>query len=780
MPILTSPVRQQLPTAAGFCLLAGCVLALWAPSARPVTLFIAVGIAVAVACLGERVLAGCWLLGAMLAGGAAWQVERASWPVAQAGERALALVEVASLPDRRAAGVEFDAEATLFAPRDRARPIRLRVRWQDGQAAAVRAGERWQLLLRLDPPRVASNPGGFERARALFRNRIEALASVVPSPLNMRRAAAPAGLLRLRASIARRIAAAVEDPEAAALLAALAVGATGEMTREQWRVFSATGTTHLVAISGLHVTLFALLAAAGARRLWSIGALRLPLDREPFALAAGLAAACAYALLAGFSVPTQRTLLMLAAWWGARCCGREQGGLEILSLALIGVLLLDPLAPLEAGFWLSFGAVALLIAGDACAPLEPAARARASAPARWLKQARSALLTQWRITFALAPATLLLFGSLPLAGLLANLFAIPLFSFLLVPLVLGSLALLPVSPALAAAGWRLAAQAWLASWPAFTACAELPLAGGLVLPPTWWYAAAVLALPLLLLPAGSALRATGLLVLLPLWWRGGALDAARGEFNATVLRAGDGLALVVETAAHVLVYDTGEAYRSAGDGATQLVLPFLRTLPHERVDLLVVSRANGYRVAGAGALLAQADVAAVRSGGLWRGAPAQVRGCGVAQRWTWDGVGFETFAAAPGTGDAPPPSCVLRIASGGHALLVPGGVDRTESARLAASGHRLQAEVAIAPRTGSASAIVPAFVERIGASRVIVSSREFSERRRGELERAWRLDPDAIFATAIVGALRIEARAGGPLAVRRLDAEAGSAAWRRP
>ena len=223
---------------------------------------------------------------------------------------------------------------------------------------------------------------------------------MLPSALGRREAAAGPGWAGWRESIAERIRASVVDRDAAALIAGLAVGATADMTREQWRVFGATGTVHLVAISGLHVTMFAWLATVATRRAWRLARLGRWCDREPLAAAVGLAAASGYALLAGFTVPTQRTLLMLAIWWGARLAGRPQGGLEVIGLALLGVLLFDPLAPLAAGFWLSFAAIGVLIATDGLAeratPGDATAAERAGGvapapdprgvfgPARWL------------------------------------------------------------------------------------------------------------------------------------------------------------------------------------------------------------------------------------------------------------------------------------------------------------------------------------------------------------------------------------------------------------
>ena len=214
------------------------------------------------------------------------------------------------------------------------------------------------------------------------------------------------------------------DPAAAALLAALAVGVTADVSRQQWRVFSATGITHLVAISGMHVTFLAMLCMTMARRLWAVlPHLAVRVRREVFAGAVGIVMATAYALLSGFSVPAQRTLVMLVAFLCAREAARACGVLWSVAVALLAVLLYDPLAVLSAGFWLSFLAVAsiILLAGT---------RLHSGGTLR------SAASVQVIVSVVLLPVTLMLFGTFSTSGVLVNALAIPVFTFLLVPPVL--------------------------------------------------------------------------------------------------------------------------------------------------------------------------------------------------------------------------------------------------------------------------------------------------------------------------------------------------------
>ncbi len=308
--------------------------------------------------------------------------------------------EITSVPARDGAELGFDAEVRIVVgPGAGNAPRRARLRWRDAEVAP-RVGERWRLLARLGHAGATHNFHGLDAQRMAFRDRIHLSARVLPSALNSRLALAHDSIDTLRARIAARIRERIADPDAAGLIAALAVGLTDGMSTDQWRVFNATGTTHLVAISGLHVTLFAMLAFGGARLLWRCMPTGRVLEREPFALLLGLAAAGGYSLLAGFSVPTQRTWLMLAVFAWARLCARPLNAARTWSLALIAVLLLDPFAPLAAGFWLSFVAVGvILLLEGSCAGPVAARGAGTRAATRRHADARAAHLrgVRWRV-----------------------------------------------------------------------------------------------------------------------------------------------------------------------------------------------------------------------------------------------------------------------------------------------------------------------------------------------------------------------------------------------
>lgn len=555
-------------------------------------------------------------------------------------ERVLAHAQLTGIP--QLGGRVTRVDALLSFPREpQRRPQRARLTWSGATGRTLHAGETWQVLLRLRPPVAALNFVGVDTERNLLRDRIQVLATVISSPLNQRLAATPPGSLAgLRERLARRISAAIDDPSAGALLAALAVGETGEITPEQWRVFNATGITHLVAISGMHVTGFAVLAMAVVRRLWSLLARRTawPLPaREACAGAGGWVLALGYALLAGYSVPTQRTLLMLGTWLLLRQSGRSAAATASLGAALALTLLWDPLAVLAAGFWLSFLAVAAIIAIAGGRPLRQGAL-------------RSAVTVQWTVFVALLPVTMAWFGSVSLAGLLVNVLAIPLFTWVLVPAALAATVLLLVLPAavgtvllvplLQAAG---AVAALVSPWLAQVAAS--PLALWQVQAPAWWFALAVLAMVWVLPPWARSQRLAGGAVLLPLLLADPRPEA--GRLVISVFDVGQSTAVLLQTREHAALWGTGDSFGSDGAAVDRVVLPALRAARISALDLLVVPRLDRDSGAGTTALLAALPVHRLLASAP-DGVPAEFDDCRVAQTVSWPPWRLDIAEAVPG------------------------------------------------------------------------------------------------------------------------------------
>jgi len=699
------------------------------------------------------------------------------WPEALAGERVVALVRIDSLIAQQSGALQFDGEVTIEAPLAQARRLRARIVWRDPPRPLPEAGEQWRVILQLSPPQRPLNPGGFDLTRQWFGERLHAQAQVVRAALTQRIARAEPSVLTLRATIAARIRDHIADRDAAALCAGLAVGATGDISREQWRIFSATGTTHLVAISGMHVTLFAWLVAGLARRLWpALQRLGCSVEREPFAAVLGVSAALSYAVLAGFGVPTQRTVVMLAVYWWLRLSGREQDGFGVLSLALIAVLCLDPFAPLAAGFWLSFSAMAALLLGDVLWQ-----RGTREWPA-W----RASLLAEWRVALVLVPVTLAWFGTLSFAGLAVNVFAIPVFSFVLVPLVLAGTMVSGGLPILAGLLWRAAEQVYLWLWPPLSTVGEWPWALLAWQPPAWLLLVMVVLLPVWLVPVPRRWQGVSLLSLAAATtmatWQGPqrGFEPDVGEVAVTVLDVGDGTAVLVRTAHHTLVYDTGESFGTDGRRVESAITPALAAYGRERVDALVLSRAHGSRAAGAAHLSLQSPGQSVFFGGLWPGSPRNARSCATPRQWVWDGVRFSVFTAP-----LPDASCILHVDAGSPArLLVAERLDAEEGAALLrrdavqAQSGPIRAEIVLAPRRGSPSVGAPGLATAVAARDVLVSSRSLDATRRGRIAALWGVGPGRVWGTAGEGAISLRLRGGVPSLIEPYEGTLPERLWR--
>jgi competence protein ComEC len=573
-------------------------------------------------------------------------------PLPETADRVLIEARVDSVPGLSADGWQFDA-VVAFPRQPGWPPRRLRLRLP-AAAPAPQVGDLWQYAARLEAP------ADWRGRRALLRDHLSGEARVATGPLTRRLAPAAGGLDGLRARLARRISDRVADPSAAALLAALAVGATGEVTPRQWQVFNATGITHLVAISGMHVTFFAMLSMAAARRAWGWLAGRCPLPRrEAFAAGVGVTMALLYALLSGFSVPAQRTVLMLAAFLLARECARRTRPAWSIAVALVAVLLHDPFALLGAGFWLSFLAVGsiVLVEGARLAPAAPLAAAAG---------------LQWLVTVALLPATVAIFGSFAAIGLLANALAIPMFTLLLVPPVLLATACYLLPPA--AIGWcgdwlvQVAGLAAAMLWPFLAWCAGLPAALWWAHVPWSWFLLAVPAAFVAVLPLAPLARGLAMALLASAFL----LRAPRppaGELWLDVQGEGRSQVVLLRTRGHLLLWGTGEGFGSKGRGFERRVLPWLRAAGYPRLDLWFPGSLTRDAQAAVGLASAMLPLAAVRLPSA-RGVPPEMHPCGEA-RWQWDGLGFEAAASGDGRG------CRLQVRHGDQPAVELGGTAAT-------------------------------------------------------------------------------------------------------
>lgn len=552
-------------------------------------------------------------------------------------------------------------------------------------APLLEPGSRWRLTVKLRRPRGLVNPGGFDFERRALEQRIAATGYVLAGG-ETRQLGPGTGLDAWRGDLSQRIRRAVPDPSAR-FVAALALGDTRGLDDHDWQVLRATGLTHLIAISGFHVGLvagFGTLLGRGIYRLLPSLARRWPMPQGSAAVALSLAAG--YTALAGFALPTVRTLLMIAALLLARLLRRPQAPSQALAFALILVLLVDPLSVLAPGFWLSFLGVAWLMW---CLPGTPG-------EGFW----RPYLQAQGVAVLGLLPASVWFFSQASLPGPLVNLIGIPWISLGVVPLCLAGLALAPLWTTGAGACWQAAAGLmsllwsaleWIAAWPVALAWLPEPTPAAIVL--------AMLGAFWLLLPRGVPGKGLALLLMLPMCWP--RLDRpAEGEVDMLLLDVGQGLALVVQTRRHTLLYDAGPAMPRGLDLGESVVVPALRALGVSRVDTLVLSHGDNDHAGGAAAVMAAFPPDRVLAPEGW--AHPGMATCEAGQGWTWDGVRFD-FLHPPRhfPYQRNQSSCVLRVDAGGRRALLPGDIGRHVEARLAQRPGQVAAEVLLVPHHGS-------------------------------------------------------------------------------
>lgn len=665
----------------------------------------------------RRLLAAA-LLGLVLACAHGRRVLDRQWPGEASGTDALITGTVEGLvqadPEARPHGASPHGASPHGASPPRSARFSFRVQSAEGRAARLQGqslrltwyrtaptlepGSRWRLPVRLRPPAGVLNPGGFDFERRALEQRIAATGYVRESG-QLRQLSGGAGIDFLRERCSRAIAGVLPGPRAR-FVQALALGDTRGLSDRDWEVLRATGLTHLIAISGFHVGMVAGLAALLAGlvyRLWPGLGRHWP--RPQGMAVCALLAAIGYAALAGFALPTVRTVLMIAAVLLARLLRRPQRLVDALALALIAVLLVDPLSVLSAGFWLSFAGVAWLIW---CLPHEHGRGA-----------IRAFLQAQGVAMLGLLPLTVWFFSQASLSAPLVNLVGIPVISLGVAPLAVLGLLLSPLSDTLSHGLWQLAAELMDALWWGLESVAQWPLSLVWLPEPTLpALALALLAVFWWLLPRGVPGKPLATVLLLPLFWP--ALSRpGPGQVDVVVLDVGQGLSVLVLTGSHALLYDAGPALPGGLDFGESVVVPSLHALGVRRLDRLLLSHGDNDHAGGAAAVLRAFPDTPVSAPEGW--AHTSMQPCQRGQHWNWDGVSFRILH--------PPPlypylkndsSCVLRIEAGGTVALLPGDIGRTVETRLIKEqASAVRADLLIVPHHGSSGSSSAAFVEAV-------------------------------------------------------------------
>ena len=751
----TSPFA--LPLAAA--LVAGATLALQLP-ALPAAGWLVAGLLAGIAAwlLGRRLAVR--VPGALLAGFAlcglhtAWALSL-QLPVEHERSDVVLTGRVVGLP-------EHDDDRTRFlfrVARSGANPEylrgrKLRLAWYDGwgddesRRGEIEAGSTWSFTVRLRAPRGLRNPGWFDGEKQALARRISAIGYVRDAE-PVERLGGAGGMDAWRDRVAGRIDAAVAS-DSSRYVRALALGDTRALAEADWEALRATGLTHLIAISGFHVGLvagfFALLGAGVWRLLPGLGRW---LPRPQAAAIVALGGALFYAAVAGWELPTVRTVLMIGVVVVARLARRSLRVADSLALAAVAVTLVDPLSLLTAGFWLSFAGVAWLVW---CLPRVDEQRL-----------VPGFLTAQWVATLGLLPLTAVLFGQASLAGPLANLVAIPWWSLVVVPLSLLGTGLEALQAGWGGWAWRLAAWCFDLSWPLFGWLAESRFS-------LWWLPEARwFALPLalagafwLLLPRGVPGKWLAALLWLPLLWPDRELPR-HGEAELVVLDVGQGLSVLVRTARHAYLYDMGPAVPDGYDAGERVVVPALLALGVRRLHGAIVSHSDADHAGGLGAVMRRFPASArfaPHGSGIEDAAP-----CLAGSGWEVDGVAFRflhpTMHFPYIRNEA---SCVLRVETAHGAALLMGDVGEIiEREMMRREPEAVRADVVLAGHHGSRTSSDPGFVNATGAGYALVSAgygNRFGHPHEQVAYRWTRAGAD-VLSTATGGALRVRLAQGG-------------------
>lgn len=694
-----SPQLPALPLCA-LLLLCALILAYW-PRSRLISAYL----------IG-------FLWAALLAGGRL----SADLPVALERQDLPVQGAISSLPevDGRATRFLFTLAAAPNDPGWRRKSRTVRLSWYD--APTLQAGQGWQLNLRLKRRHGFHNPGGFDYEGWLLQHSISATGYVRNQESNQAWPSANADdpLILLRNHVDQRLHTALAGVAQPGLLRALMIGAADGIPADQWDVFRATGTSHLVAISGMHISLVAGLGFALMRKLWSRSQTLTSWFAAPRAAAvAAMVLATLYAVIAGFGIPTRRAWIMVLVLLSGILLGRPTRPAHSLALAALAVLVFDPFAVLSPGFWLSFVAVTIIFMR-----LLPRHIEQPNLMQRMGFATRQLIHLQWALSLGLLPLTLLLFGQWGWVAPFANLLAVPWTTLLMMPLVFAGLALVYCLPSLAhalflAAGWS--AELMDAGLRALAVLPGTRL--GMPSVPVGVTALACAGVALLLLPRGTPQRGLGWLALLPLL----TATPARPETGTawfTLLDVGQGLSAVIQTRAHTLVFDAGPRFSADFDAGAAVVIPFLSARGIRHVDTLIVSHADNDHLGGAASVDARAPAFKVLSSVPqaidWRYSQRCVAG----QEWRWEGVQFRILhpSATPSTNTENNNSCVLQIeAANGERLLLPGDIEAAAERELIATyGDRLQSQILVAPHHGSRTSSTAAFIAAVAPADVLI------------------------------------------------------------
>ncbi|MFA6409000.1 MAG: DNA internalization-related competence protein ComEC/Rec2 [Gammaproteobacteria bacterium] len=577
----------------------------------------------------------------------------------------------------------------------------------------LRVGDKWRLTVKLKRPHSTANPGSFDHEAYLLENRIRATGYVVTNKFSQNKLLNSHwykySIDRLRQYLSWRIKNSLPNSHFNAFISALTVGDQSGITQSDWQVLRRTGTIHFLIIAGLHIGFVAAFLFFIIRLLWRFFPRLCLIIPSPKAAAIfALAGAVFYSALAGFSTPTKRAIFMLIFFFLGKLTDRNFSVWSSFLVGLFIVTLINPLASLSSGFWLSFVAVFLILFS-----LE----SRLNNGTKFMRYSR----LQWALTLGLIPLSLLLFEQASLISFFANLIAVPCLGFIAIPLSLSSSIILLINQKLGTLLLVLASKVFALIYFFLNWLANLPLSNFIhaVYNP-WILLASSIGILLILAPRALPCRYLSLAFLSPLFF----FIPKGPNYNEvwfTLLDVGQGLASVIRTQNHVIIYDTGPKFSPESDAGNSIVVPFLLTENLKNIDLMVVSHSDQDHSGGAKSILNNLKVSKLITSTPDFFSPFPAEHCYAGTHWNWDGVGF-SFLHPPKDSNFSinNSSCVLKITSGKESILLDGDIEKIAEKKLVAqNASSLQSNILVAPHHGSISSSSLGFVQAVKPNYVL-------------------------------------------------------------
>lgn len=575
-------------------------------------------------------------------------------------------------------------------------PATVQLSWQTA-AKTLQPGDIWKLCVKLKRPRNYANPGSFDTERYFFQQRVVGLGYVVPDINNQKIHSSVLlyPINYLRQELAKFLNSNLKSERFQPILLSLLLGMRANISKEYYEVLQSTGTAHLLAISGLHLSVLAAMVFMSLRFMWRWMPKQFVVFSAPSLAASSALIVCSiYALLAGFSVATQRAIIMLSIFFIGIIFKRKIAAWHAYYLAILLVIIWDPLAILTFGFWFSFLATGLLLYA-----LQQSKHVKQP----WYKLYHW-LQPQLVLTLGLLPCSVLFFAKVSSVGPIANLIAVPWVSLTVLPLGLLAILIIPLMPQLSVMLLKLANLSLTYLWVILQKLASVPMYMW-TLPDKHMpliIVCSVVGILWLFAPRGVPGRWLGILGLAPLFFVG-SVTIPYGHAEFTLLDVGQGLATVIRTQKHVLIYDTGAKISADFDLGSRVVAPYLSNVGAKTIDMIMISHGDNDHAGGAAGILSKFtvhDILASEELDLGQ----SIRPCIAGQTWEWDGVRFtvlhpEENAYYRKRNDR---SCVLMVQAGKHKALLTGDIEKSSEYKLINNyGQHLQADVMLVPHHGS-------------------------------------------------------------------------------